>query len=656
MSPLVSIIIPVYNGGNFLRKAIESAINQTCENCEVLVVNDGSSDDGETARIAQSYGDRIRYFEKSNGGVSSALNYGIREMKGDWFAWLSHDDEFAPNRVEADLKLLGEQPEVKVLFCRTIFIDSEGRVIGENKIAKTRIEGPLDVLYQNGMELCSMTIHRTCFDTVGMFNETNRMTQDVEMALRLSLTYPFVLNSATFTRRRQHPQSGTNTQRASHKRYAEQVCAFILSDIPFGRLFPMASESAAARVTAWTDMGNLLWGIGSEEHAWKAYRKAIDAQRGMRKKISLWAYLMETKGKNGCLKRLAAIYRRLWHSTARWARSAKVEGVNDAWRPLRQVKILRVLRHKAMLASQSEVNNSYSHVAFVFQTFNKAKQIESVITPIVRLTPANVILFADGCIDKTAGIAHELLRAKNHVVFLTNDTHEIRNYRLSVAVARQWGCRYVVLLQDDDVYGVNFQAWLDSALTALDQDRSAAILGGNAGFNTTTTPPKRADDGLVTAHFASWSEGGRRGYSLGDYEERELSNLIPTPDGSAWEYVATVNRAPQIVRIESAIDLGFFPSQMEPYQYDDDYNCFTAWMAGYKVIYMPMAGKRANVGGGGMRLYNAVGVESRPCHFIHNWNYVYDRFSAPWISGELQDRVRRANACRMASQNSLTER
>ena len=67
--PLVSIIIPVYNGANYLREAIESALGQTYGNCEVLVINDGSNDHGETEREALKFGDRIRYFKKENGGV-----------------------------------------------------------------------------------------------------------------------------------------------------------------------------------------------------------------------------------------------------------------------------------------------------------------------------------------------------------------------------------------------------------------------------------------------------------------------------------------------------------------------------------------------------------------------------------------------------------
>ena len=77
MDPLVSIVIPVYNGANYLREAIDSALAQTYSNVEIIVVNDGSDDGGATRDIALSYGDKIRYFAKDNGGVSTALNVGI---------------------------------------------------------------------------------------------------------------------------------------------------------------------------------------------------------------------------------------------------------------------------------------------------------------------------------------------------------------------------------------------------------------------------------------------------------------------------------------------------------------------------------------------------------------------------------------------------
>ena len=103
LMPRVSIIIPVYNGANYMREAIDSALAQTSDDVEVLVINDGSRDNGATAEIARSYGDRIRYIEKENGGVSSALNRGIAEMRGRWFCWLSHDDRYLPEKVARQL-------------------------------------------------------------------------------------------------------------------------------------------------------------------------------------------------------------------------------------------------------------------------------------------------------------------------------------------------------------------------------------------------------------------------------------------------------------------------------------------------------------------------------------------------------------------------
>ena len=106
MDPLVSIVIPVYNGANYMREAIDSALAQTYSNIEIIVVNDGSNDGGATRDIALSYGDKIRYFEKENGGVSTALNLGIKNMRGKYFSWLSHDDVYLPEKIQVEIDAL----------------------------------------------------------------------------------------------------------------------------------------------------------------------------------------------------------------------------------------------------------------------------------------------------------------------------------------------------------------------------------------------------------------------------------------------------------------------------------------------------------------------------------------------------------------------
>ena len=107
-NPTVSIVIPAYNAANYLAEAIDSALAQTYPHIEIIVVNDGSRDEGATAAVAARYGDRIRYVEKENGGSSSALNTGIAHMTGEWFSWLSHDDLYEPDKLEKQVRYLNE--------------------------------------------------------------------------------------------------------------------------------------------------------------------------------------------------------------------------------------------------------------------------------------------------------------------------------------------------------------------------------------------------------------------------------------------------------------------------------------------------------------------------------------------------------------------
>lgn len=107
-NPLVTVVIPVYNGANYLSNAINSVLGQTYKNHEIIVINDGSTDNGKTKLIAESFAKKIRYYEKQNGGVYSALNMGIKLMKGDLFLWLSHDDLIAPAMLEEHIKVRNE--------------------------------------------------------------------------------------------------------------------------------------------------------------------------------------------------------------------------------------------------------------------------------------------------------------------------------------------------------------------------------------------------------------------------------------------------------------------------------------------------------------------------------------------------------------------
>ena len=149
--PLVSIVIPVYNGSNYMREAIDSALAQDYENKEIIVVNDGSTDGGATEEIALSYGDSIRYLHKENGGVSSALNLGIANMRGEYFSWLSHDDRYLPHKVSDIMSILEKYDNKSIIgLCEEAHIDAESKRLGDipkrKRFALDRVAGPEEVL------------------------------------------------------------------------------------------------------------------------------------------------------------------------------------------------------------------------------------------------------------------------------------------------------------------------------------------------------------------------------------------------------------------------------------------------------------------------------------------------------------------------------
>lgn len=194
--PKVSIIIPVYNGSNFLAEAIEAALAQTYKNCEVLVINDGSTDAGESEKIALSYGDKIKYYFKENGGVSSALNFAFTKMTGEWFSWLSHDDLYYPEKIEKQIKfinkLIDENVDISKITVRTATesIDKYRNVIKVPSFKNVPVcEKPIDTIINNvynyRLSGCSFLLPTSCVADVGGFREDIRTVSDVEYWYRL---------------------------------------------------------------------------------------------------------------------------------------------------------------------------------------------------------------------------------------------------------------------------------------------------------------------------------------------------------------------------------------------------------------------------------------------------------------------------------------
>ena len=122
--PKISVIIPTFNRALYIRQAIDSVLNQTCDNFEIIVVDDGSTDD--TAQIVANYGGRVQYVKTPNGGVAHARNVGMCQARGDYFTFLDSDDLVYPYMLEVQSKLLDRHPDVALVYAEMSGFDDAG--------------------------------------------------------------------------------------------------------------------------------------------------------------------------------------------------------------------------------------------------------------------------------------------------------------------------------------------------------------------------------------------------------------------------------------------------------------------------------------------------------------------------------------------------
>lgn len=200
--PLVSIVMPVYNGSNYMRQAINSALAQTYNNIEVIVVNDGSCDGGATRAIAESFSGRIVYVHRDeNRGIAYTLNEGIAHMKGEYFAWLSHDDLYFPDKVASQIEFLNRildtlnPPDRKkiALSGGSVTINAAGKIIRRRRMQRqsrrlrSAGEQILDNMKNHGLGGCTVLIPREAFEEVGGFDPRWVTVQDADMWHRMIL-------------------------------------------------------------------------------------------------------------------------------------------------------------------------------------------------------------------------------------------------------------------------------------------------------------------------------------------------------------------------------------------------------------------------------------------------------------------------------------
>jgi dTDP-4-dehydrorhamnose reductase len=213
--PRISVVIPVYNGAEFLRDAIDSALAQTWPDVEVIVVDDGSADLGATAAIVRSYGDRVRFIAKDHGGVSSALNAGIGAMTGDLFAWLSHDDIYYPRKLELQVAALRSVGGDAIVYSDYELVGPDLAPIKRKVLPDVPPAGfRIWLMSDSALHGCTVLVPRG-FLADEPFDERLSTTQDYDMWFRLARDHRFVRVPEILLKYRIHAlqESWTNPKR-----------------------------------------------------------------------------------------------------------------------------------------------------------------------------------------------------------------------------------------------------------------------------------------------------------------------------------------------------------------------------------------------------------------------------------------------------------
>ncbi len=222
LNPVVSVVIPNYNHAKYISDAIASVLNQTFRDFEIIVVDDGSTDDSR--EVVARFGDGVRYIWQANSGLSAARNTGIAQARGEFIGVLDADDLYEPDFMSVLVPILQADPEAEAVYCGYRFVDGSNQPLPQ---VEARFISP-DHLFQaladgNFLVPESILVRKQCYDKVGLFDVNFRACEDVDMWLRITKQYKVLGVTNILTRHRILP----NSMSADPTRQAENRLAVI---------------------------------------------------------------------------------------------------------------------------------------------------------------------------------------------------------------------------------------------------------------------------------------------------------------------------------------------------------------------------------------------------------------------------------------------
>jgi glycosyltransferase involved in cell wall biosynthesis len=242
LDELVSVVIPTFNYRQFVTEAVDSALGQTYPNCEIIVVDDGSTDG--SAEALTRYKDRIRYIYQKNQGLSAARNTGIVAARGRWIALLDSDDLWHPQKLEMQMRYLFRHPEVGLLGAQPALDISHGWPALNPQRCQSGIPVTLEQLViRSRFGPSSVVIRKQCFERVGLFDPELRSCEDRDMWIRIAAHFPVVKLPERLWWYRVHSAS-MHKAAARMEEYEFRVLAKTMARLGPARLHPRIRRKA----------------------------------------------------------------------------------------------------------------------------------------------------------------------------------------------------------------------------------------------------------------------------------------------------------------------------------------------------------------------------------------------------------------------------
>src|SRR5262245_2975652 len=190
--PLVTVVIPTFNYGRYVTAAVDSVLAQTYRNLDIVVVDDGSTDD--TRQRLLPYLDRIRYIYQTNQGLSAARNTGIRAARGELIDLLDSDDVWHPHKLAVQVAYLSAHPEVGLLATDDRrFVEDAPPFLPEPSAASARHVSLRHLVIRSHFGACGVLVRAECFRSAGLFDTDLRSAEDRDMWIRIAEHYPVVM-------------------------------------------------------------------------------------------------------------------------------------------------------------------------------------------------------------------------------------------------------------------------------------------------------------------------------------------------------------------------------------------------------------------------------------------------------------------------------